>query len=96
MRFTILLILTVLLSGCSKTTPTDIVGNAAKESINTIIANKPTCKDVGITCNKQIDAVISSCDNAKKVITEEKIRWKISFFGLLLAIMVFIIKKVLK
>lgn len=93
MRFTVLLILTVLLSGCSKTTPTDIIGNAAKESINTIIANKPACKDVGVACNKQIDAVISSCDDAKKVITEQKIRWKMSFWGLLIVVCAYIIRR---
>ena len=92
-KFTFLLILTVLLNGCAKSSSTDVVGDAAKESINAIVENKPECKSVGVACNKQIDAVISSCNGEKSVITEQKVRWKYSFFALLMVMVVYIVKR---
>ena len=92
--FGYLLLLCCILCACSGST-NNVVSDAAKETINTIVANKPTCKDVGLACNKQIDAITASYEDQKKIITQEKIRWKYSFFGLLLVIGLWIVKRII-
>ena len=96
MRFTILLILTVLLSGCKNESAVGIIGDSAKESINVIVANKPECKDVGLACNSQIDSVVASCNLQKESIDKDRIRWQWAFWGLLSIIAVYFGKRVLK
>lgn len=93
----VILLLVICLFGCSKTaTPTDVVADNAKETINTIVANKPECKDVGAACNQQIEAVRASCTLQTDKITEEKIKWKISFWTLVGVIVIYLIKKIMK
>lgn len=96
MRFTILLILTVWLSGCHNKSTTGVIGNSAKESVNVIVANKPECKDVGMVCNSQIDSVVASCDTEKQSIEKDRDKWKWAFWGLCALILVYVGKKVLK
>lgn len=96
-HFTILLILTVLLNGCAKdSTPTNTVADSAKESINTIVANKPECKDVGDVCNSQIDSINAVCNLELDDLNKDIVKWKWSFWGLLMVLGVYIIKRVLK
>lgn len=96
MRFAILLILTVLLNGCAKTNPSDTVANSAKESVNAIVAVKPECKDVGEVCNSQIDSITAMCNLELDDLNKDVIKWKWSFFGLLIVLGVYLIKRVLK
>ena len=91
-RFTILLILTVLISGC-RTTPThDMTENAqtaltaleqsipeqcATESIKTQIKGiKTQINTIEKNCTK-------ICEDEKAVIRADKIKWQVAFFGLL-------------
>lgn len=94
-RFTILLVLAVLLSGCKTESVTTGVANSAKESINTIVVTKPECKDVGNVCNSQIDSIVASCDLEISNINKDLIKWKWSFFGLLMVMCAYIIKRIL-
>lgn len=96
-HFTILLILTILLNGCAKEVkPTDAVSNSAKESVNAIVALKPECKDVGNVCNSQIDSITATCNLELDDLNKDIFKWKWSFWGLLMVIGVYIIKRVLK
>ena len=91
------LLLLVCLLGCSKqNTPTNVVADSAKESITTIVAAKPECKDVGSVCNSQIESITATCNLQIDNVTKDKIKWQWSFWGLLIVIVVYIIKKVLK
>lgn len=92
-----LLVLLLLLTGCAKEVrPTDMVANSAKESVNAIVAIKPVCKDVGDVCNSQIDSVTATCNLELDDLNKDVIKWKWSFFGLLMVIGVYIIKRILK
>lgn len=100
MRFTNLLILTVLLSGCVKEqTATETIADSAKEQVLAIYNGLPKeCqtdfnKKQTATAQKAIDAIVQSCNDQKEVITQEKIRWKWSFIGLLIVICAYIIKR---
>lgn len=97
-RFTILLILTVLLnSGCAKdATPTNTVADSAKNSVNAMVSVKPECKDLGDVCNSQIDSITATCNLALDDLNKDVFKWKWSFFGLIMVIGVYIIKRVLK
>lgn len=44
----------------------------------------------------QITAITQACDTEKDKIKAEKVKWMTAFFGLLIAIVVFIIRKVMK
>lgn len=86
-----------MLLGCAKqNTPTETVANSAKESITTLVAAKPECKDVGNVCNSQIESIVASCDLEISNINKDLIKWKWSFWGLLAVIGVYLIKKILK
>lgn len=102
-RFTILLILAVLLSGCQKETPASHI--AAQEAIETIGALYETlpseCKtkttDFLVTMAQNKAAKCDTeCVKEKAELRRDKIKWKMGFFGLLTVIAVFIIKKVLR
>lgn len=93
----IFFLLALMLFGCSKPAPiTHTIADGAKETINTIVATKPECKDVGVICNQQIDAVTASCDLETEKIEGEKARWKWSFWGVIVLIGLYIARKVLK
>lgn len=95
-HFTILLILTFLLNGCTRDKTIETVSNSAKESVNAIVVLKPECKDVGDVCNYQIDSINATCNLKLDDLNKDVIKWKWSFWGLLMVIGVYIIKKVLK
>ena len=87
----------LILSGCASEKPASHqVADSAKESIQTIVANKPECKDVGKVCESQIDSIIASCDLGFEKLTQEKIKWKWAFIGLAMVIGVYVSKKILK
>lgn len=102
-RFTILLILTVLLNGCQKEKPAyhEVAQNGI-EVINAIEEGLPVeCKSESNkilfnVARKEMRNVESSCDLAVGKVESEKLRWKWAVFGLLTVIGLYIAKKVLK
>lgn len=102
-RFTILLILTVLLSACQKEKPAyhEVAQNGI-EVINAIEEGLPVeCKSESNkilfnVARKEMRNVESSCDLAVGKVESEKLRWKWAVFGLLTVIGLYIAKKVLK
>lgn len=100
MHFTKLLIIALLLSGCVKEqTTTETIADSAKEQVMAIYNGLPKeCqtdfnKKQTATAQKAIDAIVQSCNDQKEVITQEKIRWKWSFFGLLIVVGAYIAKR---
>ena len=63
----LVLVLATLLCGCVKTYPaiTDAT-NSAHNVIDTVVADKPECKDVGKICKEQVDMVANSCKSQIK------------------------------
>lgn len=102
-RFTILLIFTVLLSGCQKEKPAyhEVAQNGI-EVINAIEEGLPAeCKSESNkilfnVARKEMRNVEGSCDLAVSKVESEKLRWKWAVFGLLTVIGLYIAKKVLK
>jgi hypothetical protein len=89
--------------GCAKSTPaTETIANSATESLNSLESTlTPECKTKAIesqinATKMAIKATVSACESEKAVITQEKLRWKWSFFATLIIIAVYIAKKVLK
>lgn len=73
--FIVILLLASLLSACTKTASvTENVADSAKNTISTIVQNKPECKDIGDACNSQIDVVKVSCEQEMKIQTHDS--WK--------------------
>ena len=90
-------LLLLCLLGCAKqNTPTNTVADSAKQSISTIVASKPQCKDVGEVCNSQIDSINATCNLELDNLNKDILKWKWSFFGLLVVIGVYVAKKILK
>lgn len=86
-----------MLLGCAKqTAPTETVANSAKESISTIVAAKPECKDVGTVCNSQIDSIVASYELEVSNINKDLMKWKWSFWGLLVVIGAYLVKRILR
>lgn len=95
-RLIIPLILVILMSGCAKNnTPTNVVGNSAKESVSAIVAVKPECKDVGDVCNSQIDSILATCNLELDDLNKDVVRWKWAFWGLLMTLAVYVAKRIL-
>lgn len=102
-HFTILAILTVLLSGCAREKPTyETVADNAVDIVTAIEQGLPAeCQteankllfNVG---RKEIANVKNACDERVDKITEEKLRWQWAFWGLLAVIGVYIAKRVLR
>lgn len=102
-RFTILLILTVLLNGCQKEKPVyhEVVQNGI-DVINAIEQGLPEeCKSESNAilfnvARKQMSNCEKACDLVVKRVESEKLRWKWTVFSLLLMMGLYIAKKVLK
>lgn len=101
-HFAILLIFTVLLNGCRTQTATESV---AESVINTTTALEKSltaeCKTEAITSQiwaikTQIKAIQTTCQTEKDKITQEKLRWKWAFWGLIAIVGVVLFRKVLK
>lgn len=87
----------LMMFGCTKnTTPTNVVADSAKQSVAAIVAAKPECKDVGEVCNSQIDSITATCNLELDDLNKDIIKWKWSFWSLLMVIGVYIIKRILK
>ena len=102
-RFTILLILTVMLCGCAKEKPVyhEVVQNGI-DVINAIEQGLPEeCKTESNAllfnvARKQLSNCEKACDLAVEKVESEKLKWKWSVFGLLLVIGLYIARKVVK
>ena len=101
MRFTILLILTVLISGCAKTA-TQTITESALQQVNAIEqAIAPECKTTAVTSQintlrDTIKTQLSTCELEKQKITADKIRWETTAVLLMIIIAVYISSKILR
>lgn len=101
-KFTILLLLAFLLNGCSNTSVSENIANSAINTATALEESLPTgcytnaIKSQITAIKTQITAITESCETEKAAIRADKVKWQTAFFGLLLAIAVFILKKVLK
>lgn len=103
MRFTILLILTVLLSGCARETP--VSETLTENAINATTALEQTlpseCKSDAIVTQitvikTEIRAIKSACQTEKDEITRDKLKWKLAFWALVGVVAAYILRKVMK
>lgn len=102
-HFTILLILAVLQSGCTRDKPTyETIADNAVDIMSAIEEGLPTeCKtdtnkllfNVG---RKEIKNIKTSCDEQVQKITREKRNWQVMFWLLSGLIAVFIARKIIK
>lgn len=92
-----------LLSSCTKEVPGS--QQATENAINTITAIQESLpKECQTSSNQllfkvaqsEIREVKTHCDNEKAKIEREKVRWKLSTFALLIVVMIYIVKKILK
>lgn len=100
MRKFISLLVVILLSGCARdANPVETATTNAHNTIAGIRESLPTeCKTKAIvqqlaTADSAVDVVYSTCEIQKESITQEKIRWKWSFFGLLIVVGAYIAKR---
>lgn len=97
MRF---LIIFLLLTGCAETTATDSVIKSVYSQIDAIEQSlTPDCATDGIKANlgalkTQIQTVENTCKVDIDKVKQERIKWQVAFFSLLVIIGVFILKKV--
>lgn len=94
MRFTILLILTVLISGCTKTATQTITESALQQVNNIEQTITPECKTIAVTSQintlrDTIKAQLSTCELEKQKITADKIRWETTAVLLMIIIAVY-------
>lgn len=81
MRFTILLILTVLISGCAKTAG-ESIADAAHQQLNALEQSiKPECMTAATAeqikaLHGTINSQLSNCESEMKRITADKIKWE--------------------
>lgn len=92
-----------LLASCSKEVPGS--QQAAENAINTVTAIQESlpkeCKTSAnqllfMVAQNEIREVKTHCDNEKAKIEREKIKWKVGTYALLLVMIAYIIKKVMK
>ena len=102
-HFTILLIFTVLLSGCAKQpVASETIADSAISAATAIEQTLPKeCATQAIktqitALKTQIKAITVAAESEKQVIEQEKIRWKWAFLALVMAIVAFVLRKVLK
>ena len=102
-RFTILLVFTVLLSGCAKQpVASETIAEGAINAATAIEQTLPKeCATQAIktqitALKTQIKAITVASQSEKQIIEQEKIRWKWSFLALLFVVGAFVLRKVLK
>lgn len=92
MRFTILLILTVLISGCAKTA-TQTITETAQQQLNAIEQSiTPECRTIATTTQinalrSTINSQLSACELAQSKLKSDITKWQviaIALFGALL------------
>ena len=96
-------LLVLLLAGCAKSEP--VSSTIADNAVNNVTALEQAlpaeCKTDAIVTQltvikTEIRAVKKSCDAEKDVITKEKLKWKMSFWGLVCVIGLYISRRFLK
>lgn len=101
--FIIIALLVFSLAACS--TPQPVSENIAENAINGVVAVEKTltdeCKTEAVKAQltvvkSEIRSITNACQAEKDVITQEKLKWKWSFWGLVLIIAAYIAKKILK
>ena len=99
----IFFLLILLLAGCAKTEP--VSETIADNAVNTVVAIEKTlpdeCKTEAVTTQltvvkSEIRSITSACEAEKNVITQDKLKWKISFWALIGVIIAYILKKITK
>lgn len=101
MRFTILLILTVLISGCAKTATQTITESALQQVNNIEQSITPECKTIAVasqinTLRDTIKSQLSACELEKQKITADKIRWETTAVLLMIIIAVYVASRFMK
>lgn len=98
-----LIVLLLLLTGCaSNHSVSESIAENTIQEVNSLEQNlSAECKTDAVMTQltiikSQIRTSVQSCEMEKDVITQEKLKWKWAFFGLLSVIVVLLIKKVLK
>lgn len=98
-----LLVLLLLLTGCANSS--SVSESIAENTINEVNSLEQSlskeCKTDAVMTQltiikSQIRTSVQACEMEKDVITQEKLKWKWAFFGLLSVIVVWLIKRVLK
>ena len=101
MRFSILLILAVLISGCAKTATQTITESAIQQVNNIEQTITPECRTIAITSQintlrDTIKTQLSACELEKQKITADKIRWEITAVLLMIIIAVYMSGRFMK
>lgn len=97
-----LCILPFVLLGCAKQSVTNDIITNAENSVQTLEKTLTAdCKTEGVLSQlyglkMQINSIRTSCQTEKDIITDEKLRWKWAFFGLLAMIGAYIARKLIK
>lgn len=101
MKWCGLLLVLFTLCSCGTQSATHNAVENAKNSVTELENNLPAeCKPNYIktqinTIRTQIDAIEERCVAENEKLTAEKVRWKSSFFMLLISIIIYILKRVL-
>ena len=101
-HFTILLSLTLLLNACSSKSASDSIANSSINSLVALEKSLPAnCSTDAIktqinAIKTQINAITESCQTEKSAIMADKVKWQSAFFVLLIAICVFIAKRLIR
>ena len=99
----IFFLLVLLLAGCSKTEP--VSNTIADNAVNTVVAVEKAlpneCKTEAVktqltVVKSEIRSITSACESEKNVITQDKLKWKFGFWGLIIVIGLYIARKVIK
>ena len=98
-----ILALAIMLGGCARQEPvSETIANNAINATTALEQQLPAeCKTEAMTTQitvikTEIRAVKSACQTEKDQITQEKLKWKMSFWALVAVIGVYIARKVLK
>jgi len=91
-----------ILTACTQATPSQSIADGAIQQATAI--EQSLSKECATSAIKtqiqaiktQITAITQTCETEKTEIRADKIKWQTAFFGLLLAIVVFVIRKVAK
>lgn len=99
----IVFLILISLCGCAKTdTVSETIANNAINATTALEQSLPAeCKTESINTQftvikTEIRAIKSACEQEKEIITQEKLKWKYSFIGLVIIIGVYIARKILK
>ena len=99
----IFFLLILLLAGCSKTEP--VSNTIADNAVNAVVAVEKTlpeeCKTEAVKTQltivkSEIRNITKACESEKDIITQDKLKWKWSFWGMIVLIGLYIARKVMK